>query len=746
MTRILLALALLLLLAGFSTSLFDTRPTSASAAVTAAATHPAAAVTAAAAPYASCPATMTFDIASGRCKTQQTTSRPRQSHCQSGWTKVAGEYGGFVCQRAQRTRVQVGTQRVFSHNTYTRTWVSTGSRRVHVRDRRVWVPPSRSTYPLVPPIRVSNGTTTQRRCSYDPFAGQQCWNVRVPAYRWITTHTVTTPGYYATQPVYEYQPSGYWNRVATPHYTNRPIYETRTTWQTRSARLAACPAGWSTRGNQCERSVLAEPSAQPTLRCPADMRLSFVGSAGSGAGAYECNPITSDGTETSRGDPASDPADDPASDPAADPASDPAADPDPDAAESANLLGTRLASLSDTELAGLGLTRCENGLLSYVACESLPDREWQEDEDTCEDIPSTAYSEYHGGTCVTESDSLVKCTNPNDCNEITVRTYCPAIAELATTEISQQITSRGAESYRVCVFVCDQFAGLPVYVRERILQSPDYSCADTPPAETTTTTTTTTTTSTVPETTVPIGTPPSTPPGRTPPTDTPPTGTLPTVPPTTIPACIAPSRTDLARAAADIGFTSSLRAASPTASGQQHLPGSGEFLMVAPGQGWLASSQPDPTRLNITDSADCLWEPTGAQITWRELVPWNLPDQDGMAKAGAAHLVQQWEALAPLDQMIVRQWHRSAVKSGTTTCSIAELFSSPAQNCAWQLLRPAVFEWSVRFSYATAAPAATASQVPTQITLASGFEWLRSLEEHAADTTSFSPPPVLTHA
>ena len=727
-------------------------------------------------PYVSCPSSKTYDVSSGRCKTPRTSTRPRSYSCPSGWVRGSGQYGSYVCRRSFSSRVQTGTEQVFSHYTYKNVWVNTGSRRVLVRTERKWVPPRSYLEPLVPPVKVAAGSTRQQRCSYDPFAGQLCWYEQVTTYRWISTRTVTIPGYYGAVPIYEYVPTGFWKKVSTSHYINRPVYETQTTWRTQSASPESCPSGWSSRGHLCQRSWLGEPSSAPQLRCPSTMRLV---ASGFGGGSPQCVPVVQPSEDIATDSPDSQP-DGPEAGPEAGtgPAG-PEAGPDPASTDTAAELGSRLAALGDDELADLGLTRCENGLLSYVDCDVLPDREWEQDQNSCDGIPGTRFSEAHGGSCVTKSDSLVKCTTPSSCNQVSIRTYCPAISGLSTTEIRQQVSSRGAESYRVCVFVCDSFGSLPVYVRERILQSPDYACADVKAGPTTTAPSTTGPTTTAPPTTGPPTTAPTTTvPTTTAPTTTGPTSTAPpvgtTVPKTTVPKstvpsttvstvseppCVAPARADIP-SAAQVGFASPLKVLNAARSPQQHLPGAGEYLVVAPGEGWLAAmasprgspasqssasqnlasqSPASQDQFSITDSADCVWQAQSAQVSWRELVPWNPADRSQMSQPDpslpgrAPHLVQQWDALSPIDQTIVRLRHRSAVKQATTTCAIEALISSATQSCAWRLLQPAVFEWSIKLKYATKQHNET-----VDLTLASGFEWVRSLGTYSSDTVAFA--------
>ncbi len=647
-------------------------------------------------PLISCPAAMSFDVSSGRCKTSRSTTQSRIATCQTGWIKVPGEYGGFACQRSYSTVVQTGTKRVFTHNTYRDLWVGTGSRRVHVRDERVWVPPRTTTEPVVPPIRVRDGTTNEKRCAYDPFAGQQCWNVRVPAYRWITTTTSTTPGYYTTTPVYEYEPTGYWKTITTPHYANRPTYETRTSWHSTPAQLASCSPGWVQSSSQCERTILGEPSAEPSLSCPAGTQLVAV-SSGTGQ-LWECDPNSS---ETSNADSNAN---------TAETSSDKAL---------TDALGTRLAALSDVELKELGLTRCDNGLLSYVRCDSLPEREWEQDQDICVDIDGTTFTANHGGSCVTEPDSLIKCTTPDECGETSVRTFCPAISELTNTEIRDRMSSRGSESYRVCVFICDEFDSLPVYVRERILQSPDYACADSVAA--------TTSANPVPANPVPTTT-------TTVPTNEPPPSGPPDKLDSPDPECIAPSADDFA--ASSVAFSSPLRIADETNSPQQHLPGGGEHLIVAPGKGWF--SVPDQSLLAFTDEAGCLWRAKSVQVAWRELMPWKSADRKQMNMPGRApHLVRQWDALDPSDQAIVRDWHRAAIKSETVSCDISAAVNTPAEDCAWQMLRPAVFEWLIQASF-KAEQDNKQQRMQHDLVLGSGFEFLRRLSSYASDAIGFT--------
>lgn len=208
----------------------------------------------------SCPAGMVFDSSSGLCLTPRTETASRPSSCAGGSVLASG---GTVCQVQVTTTVDTGrTQQVYSHTTYSDVWVPTGTETVQTGTTRVWVPAQTMIEPLVPPLQVQTGTT--RRCDFDPVSGLS-FNCRdVPVYSYQTTHTVTIPGYWREEPVYEQRETGYWDKVATDHYTTVPVYETVVTWSTMPAIQGPCPSGWQTAGSHCSRTVLGPPSAVPS--------------------------------------------------------------------------------------------------------------------------------------------------------------------------------------------------------------------------------------------------------------------------------------------------------------------------------------------------------------------------------------------------------------------------------------------------------------------------------------------------
>lgn len=656
-----------------------------------------------------CLSTMRYDAGSGRCRTPQRAMRRRSAFCRSGWRKVPREYGGYECQRSSRRREQVGTRRVYSHTTHERVWMSSGSRRVFVRTDRRWVPSRTTTTPVNPPIRVRSGTRNVRRCSYDSFAGPSCWYEGVPTYRWITTNTVTTPGRYETVPIYNYQPTGYWHTKPTRHYRNQPIYQTKTSWQTEPAVLQSCPSGWTQRYSRCERSFLGEPSAEPEWACPPTFSLNLGGICEE---AITPKPENKNPSQTSN------------------------------SAEDDVSPGGRLTDLSDAELDERGLQRCGE-LLSYVACGSLPEREWDERTEACDGIGGVAYTDDHGGSCVTRTDTLRKCAQTGDCGAATVRTFCPAIAKLHSTEIQTSMSPRGVETYRVCVFVCDPFSSLPLYVRQRILQAPDYACADTVPASTTTVPTVTVPAVTVPVTTVPTVTVPAAIVPTTVPVTTVPTSTIPasTVSNDKKPTCISPTLAAIRSGVGAVGLVSSLRVTDQANSPQRHLPGGGEFLVVAPGESWVAIDQSGTGRKLVEhiDTAGCVWKARRVHVAWRELVPWRAADRAEMSRPGVApHLVEQWNALDSQSRSRIRRWHRSAVDSKPVICDIGAT-QSEAGDCGWELLRPAVFAWSIQIEYVAQRDGVAVRGVASSLLeVAAGFEWVRSLSSYSAGTVAFA--------
>ena len=526
------------------------------------------------APVLTCPGSMVLDASSNQCRTPRTETALRPSSCPSGWTKVGGTYGGHVCQKYVTWQRDTGrTRQVYSHTTYTDVWVVTGTEQVQTGTNRTWVPPRTVVEPLVPPVKVQVGTV--RRCDLDPISGLEFNCRNVPIYTWKTTHTVTIPGYWHEEPIYETVEVGYWDRVPTIHYTTEPIYETVGEWRTTAVTPGSCASGWQPAGSQCQRTVLGDPSSAPQQSCPSGSVPRYSDSIGGNAPVLSCQSSL----------PGSDPDDGDDQDDSGGPGETPDGN-------SRSLL--HLAGESDERLAELGIHRCSDGLLSYVACDELPGRTWDDDPGICDHIPGTVYKPDHGGSCVTGSDLLHKCNTPGDCQQTTVRTYCPAIGELDSTDIQQHVhPARGAETYRVCIFDCSNFSGLPSYVRIRINGSYDYACLpedDDDPDPTTPGSTTTTAGpgATVPTTTGPGATVPTTAgPGPTTPTTVPDDRdpTTPTVPTTVPPGDGCADVPPLARArtaARPISWVSRVRAAADRRSPQSYLPGGGRHLQVAP--------------------------------------------------------------------------------------------------------------------------------------------------------------------
>ena len=427
-------------------------------------------------PVLSCPGSMALDAQDGQCRTPRTETVLRPSSCSSGSTRVPGQYGGHECQRRVQSQRNTGrTRQVYSHTTYNEVWVPTGTERRQTGTSRVWVPPRTMTEPLVPPVRVQVGT--ERRCDFDVLSGQHFNCRNVPVYGWQGFHTVTVPGYWDEEPVYSQVETGYFDRVPTIHYTTEPVYETVVEWQTTSPSVGPCAVGWQPAGSQCQRTVLGEPSAAPHQSCPTGSTPRYGDGFGGGGPSVLLCESGQPGTNLDNG-----------------------VDQEQSGGPMTSLDGgTRplhhLAGESDERLAELGIHRCADGLLSYVACSELPGREWDSDSDVCDEIEGTVYRPDHGGSCVTANDLLNKCTTPGDCETTTIRTYCPAIGELVHTEIQEHVhLHRGAETYRVCIFECANFGTLPSYVQLRINGSNDYACRPSPQPEPDPTAPTTTTT------------------------------------------------------------------------------------------------------------------------------------------------------------------------------------------------------------------------------------------------------------
>ena len=636
------------------------------------------------APVLSCPGSMVLDTSSNQCRTPRTETVLRPSSCPSGWTKVGGQYGGHVCQKYVTWQRDTGrTRQVYSHTTYSDVWIVTGTRQVQTGTNRTWVPPRTVVEPLVPPLRVQVGTV--RRCDFDPISGQE-YNCRnVPVYEYQTTHTVTIPGYWNEEPIYTTVEVGYWDRVPTIHYTTEPIYETVGEWQTTSATQGSCASGWQQVGSQCQRTVLGNPSSAPQQSCPSGSVPRYSDSIGGNAPVLSCQS-SAPGSDPDDGDDQDD-------------SGGPGETPD---GNSRSLL--HLAGESDERLAELGIHRCSNGLLSYVACDELPGRTWDDDPGICDDIPGTVYKPDHGGSCVTGSDLLNKCNTPGDCQQTTVRTYCPAIGELDSTDIQEHVhPTRGAETYRVCVFDCTNFSGLPSYVQIRINGSYDYACVpdddEDPDTSTPGSTTTTAPGSTTP-TTAPDSTTPTTAPGGKDPS--PPVGTDPPrspVPTTAPPAdeCADVPPVQRARSAArSISWASRVPAAGDRLSPQFHLPGGGRHLQVAPGLGWI-----EVDGSLAVSSGDCRWTATWVRATWSELRPWKPAELREMARHPATqHLARRWDALSSDWRDLLEQWHRPSVSPASSSCSIVDAMSARANSaCSWLFRHPAAYRWRAHICF-----------------------------------------------
>lgn len=684
------------------------------------------------APVLSCGSGMVLDSASGTCLTQRTDTALRPSGCPTGSTLVAGQYGGHVCQTKVTRTVNTGrTRQVYSHTTYAKVWISTGTKTVQTGTNRTWVPPRTTVEPLVPPVRVQTGTS--RRCDFDPVLGAQFNCRNVPVYGYQTSHTVTIPGYWSETPVYEKRETGYWDRVPTIHHTTVPVYETVVEWVTSAATQGPCPAGWQAAGSQCSRTVLGPPSAAPTQRCPSGSvpRYGDV-LGGTGSSVLTCQAAgpgsgTDTGTEQD----------------------------DSGGSQTSPDGGARplhhLAGESDARLAELGIHRCADGLLSYVACDKLPGRTWDGDADVCEGIEGATYRPDHGGSCVTGSDLLNKCTTPGDCEETTIRTYCPAIGELADTQIQQHVhPHRGTETYRVCVFDCTSFGALPRYVQSRINGSYDYACLPVPeeePSPTTTSTTAPTTTTEPGEEDGNGGGDEDDDPGDPPHVDQPemtePDSTEPetnepdtTEPPDDECASVPPTRA-AAGALSGLTLVSHVRAANPGTSPQRHLPGGGRYLQVAPGRGWVEVGG----SVEVSER-ECRWAATWVRASWEDLQPWEATDRQAMeASADTRHLVKRWDSLSADQQQLVKRWRPDAVRAGMA-CTVGDASGSGAStSCGWVLAHPAAYEWGAQLCFElkegegrSSAPLPgrkPAATDPCWVSVASGVDWIRSVGDYA---------------
>ncbi len=706
-----------------------------------------------ASPVLSCPGSMVLDAQSGQCRTPRTATVQRPSSCPSGWTKVAGQYGGHVRQRRVESQRDTGrTRQVYSHTTYDDVWIVTGTQRQQTGTVEVWVPSRTIIEPLVPPVRVQVGTRTEttvvtrpgpdvlyevsyevqvetqrvvRRCAFDPFAGQNCWNetitetrteqrtrfeccipgppvrvtltTEVPVYKWQRTHAVTVPGYWRDEPEYTDVETGYWDRVPTLHYTTEPIYETVVEWQSTSATSGSCRPGWRAAGRQCQRTVLGAPTAAPTQSCPAGTVPRYSDSVGGVAPTVaSCGaPLPSTGLDN--GD---------------DQERSGGSHPSPDG--TARPLH-HLAGESDERLAELGIHRCSDGLLSYVPCDELPGREWDSDGDVCDAIDGTVYRREHGGSCVTESDLLNKCVVPGDCQQTTVRTYCPAIGELSGTQIQEHVhPHRGPETYRVCVFNCSNFGVLPPYVQCRINGSYDYSCLphddeenggddgddgdgdddedgdggdddedgdddddgdgddgdggddDDGGGERR-----------------PGNRRPS---GDEPVSDDPDDGSDPERPDDDHCSGL-PAESEVLASDGELVWASFVGVVGENSSPQHQMPGGGRYLRVAPGRGWIETHGSLDVR-----SGECTWIATRLRATWSELRPWVASERRQMVAAGGlGHLLDQWDALSVDQKQLVRQWHTPSAVPQVVECTASATARSGGSACRWLLRRPAAF-------------------------------------------------------
>ena len=551
----------------------------------------------------------------------------------------------------------------------------------------------------------------------------------VPVYEWRTTTTSTEPGRWDTEPVFTERETGYWHTFESVNYTTEPIYEIVVDVQTEPAAYGDCAAGWQPKGHQCQRTVLGEPSAAPTQSCPADT----VPRYGDSLGGIGPSPLSCESTV---------PGSDADTGTSQDGSGGSQTSPDGGARPLHHLAGE-----SDERLAELGIHRCADGLLSYVPCDELPGRTWDGDPDICDGIEGTTYRPDHGGSCVTQSDLLNKCTTPGDCETSTIRTYCPAVGELADTQIQEHVhPDRGAETYRVCIFDCTSFGTLPPYVQTRINGSYDYACLPEPeeePSATTTTPASTTTTSPSTTTTAAPGKDGDGEPEDGDDTGDPPDTTGPgTTVATTTTAVPAPQCSTLPSLplspvdAAALGWESRVRVRHAASSSQPHMPGGGRFLQVAPGRGWMRAQRP----VHVSDS-NCTWTVTQVRTVWSELRPWIAAERQRMeAEPSTVHLVARWEALAADQQQLLRQWHRPGAAPATVVCTTDEALSATASsNCDWLFSHPGAYAWRFEACFEVAqAPRQAGSGVGQATagddcwtTLDSGVDWIGPVSEHS---------------
>ena len=690
------------------------------------------------APVLSCPAGMALDSSGAQCLTPRTETVLRPSSCSGGSVRVPGRYGGHTCQTKVTRTVDTGrTRKVYSHTTYAEVWVPTGTKTVQTGTKRRWVPARKVVEPVVPPMRVRTGTI--RRCAFDHLTGKS-YNCRnVPVYGYQKTQTVTIPGYWSETPVYSEVETGYWDRVPTIHHTTVPIYKTVVEWVTTSVTQGRCPSGWQPAGRQCSRTVLGKPSTAPTQSCPSGS-VPRYGDAlgGTGPSVLTCqssapgsNPDTGTEQESSGG-------------------------PDDSSDGGARPLH-HLASESDERLAELGIHRCANGLLSYVPCDELPGRTWDSDPDVCDGIEGTTYRPDHGGTCVTGSDLLNKCTTPGDCEETTIRTYCPAIGELANTQIQEHAhPDRGAETYRVCIFDCSSFGSLPPYVQSRINGSYDYACLPEPeddeePSPTTTTAPTTTTTpegeqdeEEDPVDDDPVDDDPvDDDPVDDDPVDRPePERPVVTEPPPVSECDLLPPESLLETEADELTWRSNVAAAGRREH-QTDMPGDGAYLQTAPGRGWMETAG----SLDVAEGR-CSWVATSVRTTWSELQPWDPGDRSRMEADdhpidGTQHLVVRWDALSPQQQRTVRWWRANPVEVDAT-CTVRQAGSarSARTDCGWVLSIPGAYLWSAQVCLqlvpdsggprlAEPGDDSVETGAGCWITLEEGIDWIRPVSDYA---------------
>lgn len=174
------------------------------------------------------------------------------------------------------------------------------------------------------------------------------------------------------------------------------------------------------------------------------------------------------------------------------------------------------------------------------------------------------------------------------------------------------------------------------------------------------------------------------------------------------------------------------------------MPGGGAYLQVAPGRGWMRLSGSSQV-----SQGDCRWAATWVASTWSELRPWVAAERRRMeADSGTRHLAERWDALSSEQRAVVRQWHRPGVAADETACAAADAAGAGASSsCGWLFRAGAAYEWralaclepSTQGDGGTPARAGRPpADDPCWVTLASGRDWIRSLNDYADGRVTLS--------